>query len=61
MNQQALYEAIKETANWINAIDPEYGEFALRKVASLSADSDIEALIRAGDDIELIVSKVQGS
>jgi len=57
MNEE-LYNALKDAAQRINSLSKEYGKFALRKVAVLSADSPIEKLIQAGKDIELIASMV---
>ena len=55
---QKMYQAIKDTAARINEADGFYGKFALRKVAAVSEDSDLETLAQVAEDLELIASKV---
>lgn len=53
-----LYEALKETANEINSKNPELGFYALRKVAAVNANSPLEKLVKVGDDLVLLASKI---
>ena len=59
--KEQLIKALTETANEINELAPINGLLALRKVNALNENSSLKAIIRTGDDLVLMASKVQQS
>ncbi len=53
-----LYQALVDAAREINAKSKEHGFYALRKVKAVSPNSDLETLIKVGDDLVLITKKM---
>ena len=57
--RQQLIVALRKTADEINKLAPICGMLALRKVNALDENSSLKAIIRTGDDLVLMASKVQ--
>jgi hypothetical protein len=56
-----LIKSIKESAEEINEVNPEYGFYAMRKANSVNENTSLENLIKTAEDLVLIAEKIQNN
>ena len=54
-----IFNQLKVTASAISKVSRQYGIYAQRKIDAVNADSDLETLIRVGEDL-ILLAKVAG-